>query len=163
MKKGQKNKCCVKRTFAHFWYVILWLSTYQLPKIQLDNFLFHIKAIFWLFLPVYIILLQNLFLCIYRGKPEIDIYISIYLHIYLYIILLQSWSSWFEEAKTIGRLQPSVSIWHWVCLFKMEVLFKKRIQVIKKYIFSSEKVRNSGNSVASVSNMNHSLTAYEGI
>ena len=36
-KKAKKNML----RQADFWYVILWLSTYQWAKIQLDNFLFH--------------------------------------------------------------------------------------------------------------------------
>ena len=39
---------------ADFCYVILWHLNYRWAKIQFDNFLFHIKAIFWLFLPAYL-------------------------------------------------------------------------------------------------------------
>ena len=53
--KKAKKICCVKWTFADFWYVILWHLIYRWAKIQHDNFLFHVTAIFWLFSPVYIV------------------------------------------------------------------------------------------------------------
>ena len=58
--KRPKKICYVKWTFGDFWYVILWHLNYRWAKIQLDNFLFHVKVFFWLFLPVYIDKMQHL-------------------------------------------------------------------------------------------------------